>query len=174
MFKLPCFCRVPLCLRDLSPLEERLIARKLAMGFISKFTISQDRKQGVKHRWLKKGHITIYPNDVQGLATNVLPHSLAKSSEHLFVFWTGHYQPTPKHMSFALQVRPSKVRAALEWLIASNPLYGDVQISEENFAELEETVSGVPNTLIERLTFLPNSSEDLIRTSHYVSARQRR
>ena len=173
MLKLPCFCRVPLCLRDLSPLEERLIARRLAMGFITKFSISHDRKVGVHHRWLKRGHITMYPNDVHGLVTDVLPHSLAKLSEYLFVFWSGHYQPTPKHMSFALQVRLDKVRAALTWLIANNSLYQDVQISEQNLAELEETVSGVPNTLIERLTFLPNSSEDLIRTSHYVSAEER-
>lgn len=173
MLKLPCLCRLPSCLRDLSPLEERLIARKLAMGFISKFSISHDRKVGVRHRWLTRGHITMYPNDVHGLSVNVLPHSLGRSSEHLFVFWTGHYQPTPKHMSFALQVRPAKVREALTWLIANNSLYHDVQVSEQNFAELEETVSGVPNTLIERMTYLPNSSEDLIRTSHYVSPEER-
>ena len=36
------------------------------------------------------------------------------------------------------QIRSGKVRQALEWLIENNPLYHDVQLSEENLESLPD------------------------------------
>lgn len=57
---------------------EGLIALNSCYGFITKYSASEARRQGVKYPKHVKGHITVFPNNVQELVTNVLPHPLLK------------------------------------------------------------------------------------------------
>ncbi|EKG09157.1 hypothetical protein MPH_13841, partial [Macrophomina phaseolina MS6] len=60
-------------LKDLSPVEEKLIALNSCYGFITKYSIPEGRRQSVRYPRHVKGHITVFPNNVQELVTNVLP-----------------------------------------------------------------------------------------------------
>ncbi|KAG7000048.1 hypothetical protein FocnCong_v012999 [Fusarium oxysporum f. sp. conglutinans] len=65
-------------LKDLTPVEEKLIALNSCYGFITKHSVSDGHRQGATYPRHVKGHITVFPNNVQELATNFLPHPLFK------------------------------------------------------------------------------------------------
>lgn len=70
MLQLKCQHRYPKELADLSPLEERLIGLHQPCGWITKFQIDLKKGTSGRYRKLKKGHVTVFPNDVQGLCSN--------------------------------------------------------------------------------------------------------
>ena len=54
------------------------IALNSCYGFITKHSVPDGHRQGVKYPKHVKGHITVFPNNVQELVTNALPHPLLK------------------------------------------------------------------------------------------------
>jgi hypothetical protein len=72
------------------------------------------------------------PNDVQGLAANVLPHPLLEESKRIHICFVGPRKLAPQHLNFMLSVNPQKVKHALVWLKRHNEHYKDIYISEEN------------------------------------------
>jgi hypothetical protein len=80
---------------------------------------------------LKKGHVTVFPNDVQGLCSNVLPHPLC---QRWTIFMSASFpprKPIPTDVEFVLAVNPQRLKRALVWLKDNNPLYHDIRISNE-------------------------------------------
>lgn len=75
-----------------------------------------------------KGHITVFPNNVQEIATNVLPHALLKVLDKIYVSWQWAEKPAPRDLSALLSVRRHVVEKALVWLKRHNPLYADIEI----------------------------------------------
>lgn len=59
-------------MKGLTPVEEKLIALNSCYGFIAKFSISEGRRQSVRYPRHVKGHITVFPNNVQELVAKVL------------------------------------------------------------------------------------------------------
>jgi hypothetical protein len=57
----------------LTPVEEKLIALNSCYGFITRYSISDGHRQGVTYPRHVKGHITVFPNNVQELVKNVPP-----------------------------------------------------------------------------------------------------
>ena len=55
---------------------------------------------------LKKGHVTVFPNDVQGLCSNVLPHPLVSEMDNLHVCFVPPRKPIPTDVEFVLAVNP--------------------------------------------------------------------
>ncbi|KAK1521590.1 hypothetical protein CABS01_16520 [Colletotrichum abscissum] len=172
---LGCVHRYPGALRDLSPLEERLIGIHMPCGWITKLTIDVEKSTSGRYRKHKRGHITVFPNDVQGLAANVLPHPLVEELERLHVCFVGPRTPVPSDLSFMLSVNPQHLKRALVWLRANNSLYRDIVISEDRLQAWGKWCPGteVPRVLFERMVPYELRAEDEIRTGHYVPPAER-
>ncbi|OCK91224.1 uncharacterized protein K441DRAFT_438736, partial [Cenococcum geophilum 1.58] len=116
------------CFPGLTPIEEKLIALNACYGFITKYSISKSQRQSVTYPKHIKGHITVFPNNVQELVTNVLPHPLLRVLDEIHVSWQGREKPAPSDLSALLSVRRHVVERALVWLKRHNPLYANIDI----------------------------------------------
>ncbi|KAL6406058.1 hypothetical protein AUP68_10619 [Ilyonectria robusta] len=161
--------RYPKELKDLTPLEEKLISLNAAYGFITKFNIQRGQLTGPTYRKHVAGHITVFPNDVESLAATILPHPLVSTLEQVHVIWTGLERPTPRDVGKLLTVRPGALRTALQWLRANNPLYVDIVINEEEMESWAfEDSSDVPTQAYQRMVREEETAEELIRTAQIV------
>ncbi|KAI9104589.1 hypothetical protein DFS34DRAFT_201480 [Phlyctochytrium arcticum] len=111
-------------------------------GLIIKSEI-QEFKTSAYYRKIRKGHIIVFPSNVQDLASNVLPHPLAalKSSIARWPFPTSS-RAVGFHARGASAVRPARTRAALHWLQANN----DPLITAVLDATVEESWSKASRT----------------------------
>jgi hypothetical protein len=175
MLQLKCQHRYPKELADLSPLEERLIGLHQPCGWITKFQIDLKKGTSGRYRKLKKGHVTVFPNDVQGLCSNVLPHPLVSEMDNLHVCFVPPRKPIPTDVEFVLAVKPERLKRALLWLKANNPLYRDIRISNEHLQSWRQSCPGtlVPQALFEAMVPYEHTTEDITRTSHYVPSAER-
>ncbi|KAH6953994.1 hypothetical protein BKA56DRAFT_563966, partial [Ilyonectria sp. MPI-CAGE-AT-0026] len=118
----------------LTPVEEKLIALNSCYGFVTRYSIASSQKQSVRYPKHIKGHITVFPNNVQELATKVLPHPLLQVMDEIHVSWQGAEKPGPSDLSSLLSVRRRVVERALVWLKKNNPHYAEIEIDA---AEME-------------------------------------
>jgi hypothetical protein len=129
---------VPNELKDLTMIEESMIARARSKSWIVKLQEQEsDSVSPTAQRGLR-GHTIIYPQSPDQL-TNVLPPSIEDTLSYVCVIFVGSSKLTPewlKEKAKPLAVRKAKVRAALEWLKYNNPLYKNVEISSDNLAAL--------------------------------------
>ncbi|KAH6956066.1 hypothetical protein BKA56DRAFT_463302, partial [Ilyonectria sp. MPI-CAGE-AT-0026] len=115
-------------LKGLTLVEEKLIALNLCYGFVTRYSIPGGHRQAVRYPRHVKGHITVFPNNVQELATKVLPHPLLKVVDEIHVSWQGAEKPAPSGLSSLLSVRRRVVERALVWLKKNNPQYAEIEI----------------------------------------------
>ncbi|KAJ3568908.1 hypothetical protein NPX13_g6264 [Xylaria arbuscula] len=147
-----CEHRYPTDLDGLSPLEERLIALQAPFGYITKFIVNNKTPSGASYRKHVKGHIVVFPNNVDDLVATVLPHPLLRTIENIYVSWSGLNRPSPAEVGTLLQVRKSRVTAALLWLQRNNPLYKDIEINHDEIQGWQYAEnSTVPIVLMERM-----------------------
>ncbi|EEU34873.1 uncharacterized protein NECHADRAFT_88368 [Fusarium vanettenii 77-13-4] len=118
----------------LTPVEEKLIALNSCYGFVTRYSIASSQKQSARYPKHIKGHITVFPNNVQELATKVLPHPLVQVMEEIHVSWQGAEKLAPSDLSGLLSVRRRVVERALVWLKKNNPHYAEIEIDA---AEME-------------------------------------
>ncbi|RXG41776.1 hypothetical protein VDGE_30528 [Verticillium dahliae] len=164
-----CEHRYPEELRELTPLEEKLISLNAAYGFITKFNVQRGQLTGTTYRKHIAGHITVFPNDVESLVTMILPHPLVSALDQVHVIWTGVERPTPRDVSKLLSVRPAALRSALQWLRENNSLYADIVVDEEEMAGwIFEGGSHVPTLAYQRMVRELETAEELIRTAQIV------
>ncbi|KAF6782268.1 hypothetical protein CSOJ01_16016, partial [Colletotrichum sojae] len=170
-----CLHRIPAVLKDLSPLEERLIGIYTTSGWITKLTIDIDKWTSGRYRKHIRGHITVSPNDTQGVAAEVLPHPLVEERHRLHVCFVGPRKPVPSDLGYMLSVDPQKLKRALSWLKQNNPLYRDITISDDNLESWSDSCPGteVPVALFEQMDSHVVRAEDEIRTGHYVPSAER-
>ncbi|RSL86104.1 hypothetical protein CDV31_016452 [Fusarium ambrosium] len=121
-------------LKGLTPVKEKLIALNSYYGFVTRYSIASSQKQSARYPKHIKGHITVFPNNVQELATKVLPHPLVQVIEEIHVSWQGAEKPVPSDLSGLLSVRRRVVERALVWLKKNNPHYAEIEIDA---AEME-------------------------------------
>ncbi|KAF6793370.1 hypothetical protein CMUS01_16102, partial [Colletotrichum musicola] len=136
-------------LADLSLLEERLLGIYTPCGWITKLTIDVNKETSGHYRKLKRGHITVFPNDVQGLAARVLPHPLVEERD--------------------------RIHRALRWLKLHNDLYRNIAISEANLQSWANPAPGtdMPQELVDRIVRYETRAEDDIQGGHYIPASKR-
>ncbi len=164
-----CEHRYPEELRELTPLEEKLISLNAAYGFITKFNVQRGQQTGPTYRKHVVGHISVFPNDVESLAATILPHPLVSTLDQVHVIWTGLERPRPLDVSKLLSVRPSALRTALRWLRVNNPLYVDIVINEEEMSSWSfEDGSQVPTLAYQRMVREQETAEEAIRTAQIV------
>ncbi|KAH6960093.1 hypothetical protein BKA56DRAFT_456277, partial [Ilyonectria sp. MPI-CAGE-AT-0026] len=82
---LGCVHRYPAALRYLTPMEEWLIGMYIPCGWITKFQIDIEKATNGRYRKHKKGHITVFPNDMENLVSKVLPHPMMNELERIHV-----------------------------------------------------------------------------------------
>ncbi|KAH6999886.1 hypothetical protein EDB80DRAFT_687973 [Ilyonectria destructans] len=81
-------------LKDLTPVEEKLTSLNSCYGFITKYSIRDDQRQGVTYPKHVKGYITVFPNNEE-LATKISPHPIVKVMDEIHV-WHGARKPGPQ------------------------------------------------------------------------------
>ncbi|KAG6996878.1 ATP-dependent DNA helicase pfh1 [Fusarium oxysporum f. sp. conglutinans] len=164
-----CEHRYPEELDGLSPVEERLIALQAPFGYITKFIVDNKTPSGLSYRKHVKGHIVVFPNKVEDLVAAVLPHPLLETIENIHVSWSGSSKPSSADVGHLLQVRKSRVRAALSWLQRNNPLYEHVTI---NHGEIDgwryAEGSNVPTLIMDVMQREEPSVAEKTQTDHIV------
>ncbi|KAM4064105.1 PIF1-like helicase [Hirsutella rhossiliensis] len=107
-------------LKGLTPVEEKLISLNSCYGF---------------------GHITVFPNNVQELATKVLPPPL-QALDEIHISWQGAEKPAPSDLSSLLSVRRRVVERALVWLKRNNPHYAEIEIDAAEMESWGDSIHG--------------------------------
>lgn len=132
---------IPEQLKDLTVVEEAMIARCRAKCWIVQLK-EEDRELSMPDTQRgMKGHVIIYPQRPSELA-NVLPCALNDYTTFMCVIFVGSKPPTDEWLQTKakpLVVRREKVRNALVWLKGHNPLYKNVRINHEMLNELAPT-----------------------------------
>ncbi|KAJ7934628.1 hypothetical protein B0H13DRAFT_2227245 [Mycena leptocephala] len=131
---------VPPELKDLTVIEEAMIARCRSKCWIIQLKeenqdlVLQSTQRGIK------GHILVYPQQPPKVA-DILPPSIEEITTPVCVLFVGSSAPTPEWLreyAKLLAVSARRVRCALQWLKQHNPLYRDITINEECLEQLEE------------------------------------
>lgn len=166
---------VPDCLKDLTVVEEAMIARRRAKCWIIHLndvgagvhTTDRGASHGARLPTTQrgmKGHIIVYPSNPQNIGS-VLPPSMEETVTPMCVVFVGSTRPSPEWLSTKakpLIIRREKVRAALLWLKEHNPLYSDVTINHQVLNELpEESVAPVQITME-----TPTESSEAVGSRH--------
>ncbi|KAJ0129047.1 Uncharacterized protein HZ326_25057, partial [Fusarium oxysporum f. sp. albedinis] len=160
-------------LKDLTPVEEKLIALNSCYGFITKYNIPDGHRQSTRYPKHIKGHITVFPNNVQELVTNVLPHPLLKVLDEIHVSWQGSKKPVPSDLSALLSVRRRVVEKALLWLKRHNPLYAEININTTELSSWDSPSHGVPFQVYDRLERNEPSAREKAQTGQLVPPTER-
>lgn len=160
-------------LKDLTPVEEKLIALNSCYGFITKYSVVTGHRGGLTYPKHVKGHITVFPNNVQELVTCVLPHPLLKVMDEIHVSWQGAKRPDPTDLSLLLSVRRRVVEEALVWLRRNNPHYAHVEIDTAEMESWGASSDGIPSQVYERLQRNEPSAWEKTRTAQLVPPTER-
>lgn len=131
---------VPDELSDLTMVEECMVARARAKSWIVKLQESETGAALPTSQRGLKGHTIIYPQQPRDLAA-VLPPPVGETLTFICIIFVGSSTLTSewlRNKAKPLVVRREKVRRALVWLKANNPLYKDVDIHEDNLQQLPE------------------------------------
>lgn len=115
----------------------------------------------------------MFPNNVQELVTNVLPHPLLRVLDEIHVSWQGREKPAPSDLSALLSVRRHVVERALVWLKRHNPLYANIDIDTAEMDSWEALAHGVPSQVYERLERNEPSAWEKARTGQVVPPTER-
>jgi hypothetical protein len=73
-------------LKFFTPVEEKLIALNFYCEFITKYSLLDGYRQSVRYPKYIKEYITVFPNNVQKLATNILSYPLLKIIDEIYIF----------------------------------------------------------------------------------------
>ena len=83
------------------------------------------------HQYSYQGNVINFPQDIKEIARE-LPHTVEGLSSVITVKTTKETNPVE------FQVRAEKVKTALRWLLDNNPLYHDIELSEDNVNALPD------------------------------------
>jgi len=100
-------------LKDLMPVEEKLIALNSYYSFIIMYSVVKDRRESTVYPKHIKRHIIVFPNSMQELVTLVLPYPLLKVIDKIYISWQGTEKPAPKDLSVLLSIRRRVIKKAL-------------------------------------------------------------
>ncbi|XP_044714717.1 PIF1-like helicase domain-containing protein [Hirsutella rhossiliensis] len=119
-----------------------------------------------------KGHITVFPNNVQELATRCSRTPL-QALDEIHVSWQGVEKPAPSDLSSLLSVRRRVVERALVWLKRSNPHYAEIEIDVAEMESWGDPIDGVPALVYDRMERNEPSAWEKTRTAHVVPPTER-
>jgi len=151
----------PPCLEGLTIPEQLLISP----GYLCMNLIQLTNKKHTHHKL--KGHIVTLPQNPMSLA-KILPLPMFRLCEYLKVVFVGPGVPTERQLKRVLQVRKSKVAAALQWLFQHNALFKDnIELDESALNDLPEC--DIPRALRVTTTVVDLDSRNV---EHYTGYSQ--
>lgn len=157
---------IPEVLKDLTAIEESMIALSRAKCWIVQL---KERDTDVDLPFSQRalrGHVIVYPQNPDTVA-RVLPPSIEDIVTPICVIFIGSSPPTQEWIrkkARPLTVRADRVRAALVWLKANNPLYQDITINEPVLTAL---ASGAELPIhVEHI--LPQKAQDVLQSRYDV------
>lgn len=118
-------------LRDLTPVEEAMVSKCRAKAWIVQLRELPNGDGCPNSQHGLKGHVMIFPQEPDHLLS-LLPPSLTEVSMPICILFVGSCTPSPAWLhdhAKPLIVRCERVRNALLWLKANNPLYLDVNVN---------------------------------------------
>jgi hypothetical protein len=121
---------IPSELKDLTIVEEAMIAMCRAKSWVVQLQTKNDSTCLPNSQRGLKGHTIVYPQQPQGLA-RILPPSVEDVCTPICVIFVGSHKPSHewlKTQAKPLIVRRERVRNTLEWLKSHNPLYAHIEI----------------------------------------------
>jgi hypothetical protein len=74
-------------LKDLIPVEEKLIALNSCYSLIMKYNVIKGVWESTTYPKYIKGHIIVFPSNIQELVTCVLPYLLLKVMDKIYILW---------------------------------------------------------------------------------------
>ncbi|XP_044714537.1 Arrestin-lik [Hirsutella rhossiliensis] len=151
--RLGCEHMFPDELKGLTLVEEKLVSLNSCYGHV-------------------KGHITVFPNNVQELATRCSRTPL-QALDEIHVSWQGVEKPAPSDLSSLLSVRRRVVERALVWLKRSNPHYAEIEIDVAEMESWGDPIDGVPALVYDRMERNEPSAWEKTRTAHVVPPTER-
>jgi len=116
----------PTVLKDLTLVEECVIARRHPVGSILK--LRPGNRRNPSNYYALRGHMIVIPQN-PGPLLEILPSSTLRFQDIIKVFWVGKCQPSTDDLKPFLQIRKKKVLDALLWLVAHNCRYTDLSIN---------------------------------------------
>ncbi|XP_044715984.1 ATP-dependent DNA helicase PIF1 [Hirsutella rhossiliensis] len=137
--------------------EEKLIALNSCYGFVTRYSVPGGQKQTLRYPKHVKGHITVFPNNVQELVTKVLPHPLLQVMDEIHISWQGAVKPTPSDLSSLLETTH----------------YAEIEIDAAEMESWGESAHGVPPSVYGRLERNEPSAWEKTRTAHIVPPTER-
>lgn len=149
----------PACLQGLT-IPEQLM---MSPSYLCVHIVQLSNKRHRHHKL--KGHIITFPQN-PGSLTKILPHPMYQLCERLKVVFVGQGNPTEKQLKNVLEVRKSRVAAALRWLLKHNTLFKDVQIDEDALNALPE--GEVPDALRVTTTLVDVDSREVEHYTGYI------
>ena len=118
---------MPKYLRNLTEVEEMLIAKSRPFGKVRKLGKPWCSSANYQHMG---GHVVVIPEKVSTVYT-VLPPRSQSLMDTMKVIWVGKDKPNYADLKPYLEVRREVVRQALLRLKEDNPVYRDVTVDEE-------------------------------------------
>jgi hypothetical protein len=131
---------IPDVLKDLTVVEEAMIARCRAKCWIIQLQEEYTTIDLPNVQHGMKGHIIIYPQQPSKIA-EILPPSINEIITPICVLFIGSSPPTAEWLrekAKPLCVRREKVRNALVWLKQNNSLYHDIILNEDVINSLDD------------------------------------
>ncbi|KAJ3567669.1 hypothetical protein NP233_g6214 [Leucocoprinus birnbaumii] len=145
---------VPFELRILTLAEKILIARYYVAAYIIKLYPKDPSVKYWDSNTLNsglKGNVSTYPLNAAELAhylnQSIMPPPISILSETISVTVVGPTGFPERTLPDVLVVRRQRVCDALVWLSRHNPLYRDIEISDERLRELP--INGVPDVILQ-------------------------
>lgn len=154
---------VPDCLKDLTMVEEAMIARSRCKSWIVQLKEGPESVSNSTAQRGLKGHVIVYPQNITDYSS-VMPVSLNDIAAPICVIFIGSQKPSRewlRHKARPLIVRREKIRDALHWLKSNNRLYSDVVIDQERLdAFPEEDVIPVHVEVVENTDTIESLTSD--------------
>ena len=142
----------PADLKDLTPVEECVIARRHPIGSILKLRPGNRRNPASYHSLRR--HMIVFPQ-TPGPLLQILPSPALRLQDIIKVFWVGKTQPSPEDLKPFLEIRKQKVLAALQWLVDHNRYYHDLRINHSLLSSWPAEF--IPEQISTNITYIDGS-----------------
>lgn len=138
--------------------ERLLIARHFPCAYIIKLFPKDSKNRSFKPSQLHsglKGNVSTYPLDTSAIArwidSQEMPPSIGILSSIIGITFVGPNNLPERSLPSMFNIRRDRVRAALCFLRANNPIFRDIVISEARLSELP--INSVPDELFDVTRF---------------------
>jgi hypothetical protein len=147
--------KYPAVLKDLTFIEECVIARRHPIGSILK--LRPGNRRSPSNYYALRGHMVVVPQN-PGPLLNILPSSDLRLQDIVKVVWVGKCHPSTDDLKPFLQVRKAKILDALQWLILHHQHYHDPSINYSLLSSWADTF--IPPQISVNMTCLDSSDSN--------------